>query len=85
MAPSIGPRSLSDHISLLSGSRTALGSIVLLAPDAGQRNGVGAPSVVSYDNFTLTGVSMADHEDQLQRAEAAVSADDVLNLQFTSG
>ena len=85
MATSIGHRGLSDHISLLCGSRTNLKDIVLLAAKVGQQDGVGAPAITSYDSFTLTGMSMAGHMDQLQRAEAAISVDDVLNLQFTSG
>lgn len=45
----------------------------------------GTARIVSYNDFTSRGTSVAGDEAALMQREASVQPDDLLNLQFTSG
>lgn len=85
MANFVGPRSLSDHMGLLRISKTKLKEIVLLGPAVDDQGGSSTPKIISYDDLLSRGASGIQSDDQVQRAEALVTADDVANVQFTSG
>ena len=85
IADAVGPRSLSDHLSLLRAKKTDLREIVTLGPAIDNQYGSLTPNVVSYGTFVSQGAAIAPGDDKLQSVEARVSADDVANVQFTSG
>ena len=88
LANSIGPRSISEHIESICGNRKNspdlpdLKKVVTLEPYNGHATSC---ELTSYNNFFLGGYSVFMNEVTLRRAEKRVKADDILNLQFTSG
>jgi hypothetical protein len=82
MAASIGPKDLSDHMSLMCNSLTDLRRLVLFSGDFQSRSG---SEVVQYNAFVFNGNSIFMNDARLRRAEVGVQASDVLNVQFTSG
>ncbi|KAJ5786992.1 hypothetical protein N7457_001982 [Penicillium paradoxum] len=86
-ATSIGSRDLFGHIETLRGSThpplalPELRRVVSLEPAKFPDGGI---HVQSYEEFALNGISVLDKA-RLERAEELVNADDVVNLQFTSG
>ncbi len=85
IADAVGSRSLSDHLSLLRAQETELREIVTLGPAINNQHGSLAPNVVSYGVFVSQGAAIAHDDDKLKSVEARVSADEVANVQFTSG
>ncbi|OGM49287.1 hypothetical protein ABOM_004146 [Aspergillus bombycis] len=84
----VGTRSLAKHVTALCGehipNRTLpeLRRVVLLAPHTVVRHGV---EVQQYSTFTSNAHSVFMGDAMLKRVERKVSAEHVLNLQFTSG
>lgn len=85
IADAVGPRSLSDHLNLLRAKKTDLMEIVSLGHAIDSQHGSLAPKVVPYSTFVSQGAAIAPDDDKLKSAEARVSADNVANVQFTSG
>jgi hypothetical protein len=85
MAVSIGSRNNAEHVRLLCGSVTLLHELVLLTKNPEQLEGNGTISPVSYDEFVARGKLSLGKRNQLKDAQSSVCADDVINLQFTSG
>lgn len=88
IAASIGIRDMSGHIKALRGdsSRNAvlpeLRRVVCIGNGVLEQGGV---EMQSYNTFTSNGHSVFMNDRALKRAENAVTPEDVLNLQFTSG
>ena len=88
LANFIGPRDISEHIEFVCGNRKNspdlpdLQKAITLEPYDGSAT---TCELTSYNNFFLGGYSVFMNEVTLRRAEKRVKADDILNLQFTSG
>lgn len=82
MSVSIGKKSLEEHIRLVRDSDAELQYIVLFS---GSFESNGAVRIVSYNDFTSRGTSVAGDEAVLMQREVSIQPDDLLNLQFTSG
>lgn len=88
IASSIGSRDLSSHIKALisTSSRNPvlpeLRRVVCIGNGALEQGGV---EMQSYSTFTSNGHSVFMNDHVLKRAKNAVTPEDVLNLQFTSG
>jgi hypothetical protein len=85
MGTSIGAKSLSEHIQMLSNNESHLEHLVLLASDSRKSNGAAMPKLTTFDEFMSYGLLRSTIDEQLRLAEEASRPDDILNLQFTSG
>jgi hypothetical protein len=85
MANSIGPRDNTQHAKLLCRSKTSLRKLVLTATTPEHLKGFGTITPVSYDSFVGSGKLSLASSRWLQKAQSSLCAEDVINLQFTSG